>query len=57
MWQYWSIFPWTAFFADDLIKAGTELCWDYYHYNHTAGTGRFKTTFVCGSCNGKFFFI
>ena len=38
-----------AFFADDLIKAGTELCWDY---NYTAGTGKDKKLDCkCGSIN------
>ncbi|ESO12647.1 hypothetical protein HELRODRAFT_63352 [Helobdella robusta] len=46
-------FPWVAFFAFKLIKAGTELTWNY-NYEVGSVPGK-KLPCYCGSteCNGR----
>ena len=46
-------FPWIAFFTKDMIKAGTELCWDY-RYEVGAVPGR-ELICHCNSnnCRGR----
>jgi histone-lysine N-methyltransferase SETDB1 len=42
-------FPWIAFFAQQAIKAGTELCWNY---NYTVGSVKGRVLYChCNSAN------
>ncbi|ODM97270.1 Histone-lysine N-methyltransferase eggless [Orchesella cincta] len=45
-------FPWLAFFTNKVIKAGTELCWDY---NYEVGSVAKTLTCYCGAgnCRGR----
>ena len=48
-------FPWTAFFTDDFVKAGTELTWDYNYTNDDLSKNNKKIDCKCGSieCCGR----
>ena len=46
-------FPWIAFFASKLIKAGTELCWDYQYQPDTVEDKILYCSCGSTSCKGR----
>lgn len=48
-------FPWTAFFTDNFVKAGTELTWDYNYTNDDLSKNNKIIDCKCGSieCCGR----